>query len=188
MQLIAGRTAQQYNQRKQRNGAFWQDRYHATAIQTDEHLNRCLVYIDLNRVRAGVVKHPSHWQASGYRETQSPPIRKRIININKLMNLCGVSHIEEFRFTHRQWVESELKVDQPKREALWTESIAVGDKSFVGHAQQQLSVLAKRRTCLAIDDAYQLKEDYPEYHFNPHFGPKKERLRQENGYLWEENS
>src|SRR5919106_5307151 len=28
-QLIAGRTAQEYNQRKNRHGAFWQDRYHA---------------------------------------------------------------------------------------------------------------------------------------------------------------
>ena len=53
MQLIAGRTAPEYNQRKNRHGAFWEDRYHATAIETDEHLHRCLVYIDLNMVRAG---------------------------------------------------------------------------------------------------------------------------------------
>ena len=52
MQLIAGRTAQEYNQRKDRQGAFWEDRYHATAIDADEHLHRCLIYIDLNMVRA----------------------------------------------------------------------------------------------------------------------------------------
>ena len=52
MQLIAGRTAQEYNQRKGKPGAFWEDRYHATAIETDEHLHRCMVYIDLNMVRA----------------------------------------------------------------------------------------------------------------------------------------
>lgn len=33
MQLIAGRTAQEYNQRKNRQGAFWEERYHATAIE-----------------------------------------------------------------------------------------------------------------------------------------------------------
>lgn len=33
MQLIAGRTAQEYNQRKGRQGAFREDRYHATAIE-----------------------------------------------------------------------------------------------------------------------------------------------------------
>jgi putative transposase len=34
MQLIAGRTGQQYNQRKRRHGALWEDRYDATAVET----------------------------------------------------------------------------------------------------------------------------------------------------------
>ena len=45
MQLIAGRTAQEYNHRKHRQGAFWEDRDHATAIEADERLHRCLIYI-----------------------------------------------------------------------------------------------------------------------------------------------
>jgi putative transposase len=60
VQLAAGRTAQAYNQRKRRIGAYWEDRYPATAVQTDQHLVQCIVYLDLNRVRAGGVKHP--WQ------------------------------------------------------------------------------------------------------------------------------
>ena len=66
LQLIAGRTAQEYNIRKKRKGAFWEDRYHATAVQTDEHLAKCLVYIDLNMVRAGVALHPSEYSISWY--------------------------------------------------------------------------------------------------------------------------
>jgi REP element-mobilizing transposase RayT len=61
IQLIAGRTAREYNIRKNRTGAFWEDRYHATAVHTDDHFIKCLVYIDLNMVRAGVVRHPSQW-------------------------------------------------------------------------------------------------------------------------------
>jgi putative transposase len=53
IQLIAGRTGQEYNQRKGRKGAFWEDRYHATAVDSGIHLIQCLVYIDLNMVRAG---------------------------------------------------------------------------------------------------------------------------------------
>jgi putative transposase len=45
MQLIAGRTAQEYNHRKDRQGAFWEDRYHATAIEADERRHSCLIYI-----------------------------------------------------------------------------------------------------------------------------------------------
>lgn len=33
MQLVAGRTGQEYNQRKCRKGGFWEDRYHATAVE-----------------------------------------------------------------------------------------------------------------------------------------------------------
>ena len=42
MQLIAGRTAQEYNQRKKRKGAFWEDRSHATAVDTGDYLSRCM--------------------------------------------------------------------------------------------------------------------------------------------------
>lgn len=45
IQLIAGRTGREYNLRKNRKGAFWEDRYHATAIKTGNHLMRCLAYI-----------------------------------------------------------------------------------------------------------------------------------------------
>ena len=51
LQLVAGRTGQEYNQRKKRKGAFWEDRYHATAVDVDEHLVRCLVYIDIHPVK-----------------------------------------------------------------------------------------------------------------------------------------
>ncbi len=47
IQLIAGRTGQEYNQRKERKGAYWEDRYHATAIEQDDHLTKCMVYIDM---------------------------------------------------------------------------------------------------------------------------------------------
>lgn len=184
MQLIAGRTAQQYNQRKQGKGAYCEDRYHATAIQTDEHLIRCLVYIDLNIVRAGAVKHPSEWYGSGYREIQMSPIRKAIINIEQLVNLCNLEQVEEFRANHKRWVEDKLQDKILKREAFWSESVAVGTKSFLEHTQIELGILAKGRTCRTVEDTYQLKEDNAEYHFKP----KKVRLRHENGYFWNENS
>ena len=50
IQLVAGRTAREYNIRKKRQGAFWEDRYHATAIEDGIHLLKCLVYIDMKEV------------------------------------------------------------------------------------------------------------------------------------------
>ncbi len=51
MKLVAGRTAQEYNQRKNRKGAYWEDRYHAIAVESGEHLAQCIVYIDIYPVK-----------------------------------------------------------------------------------------------------------------------------------------
>lgn len=55
MQLIAGCTAQAYSQRKSRRGTYWEDHYHVAAVETRDYLAQCMVYIDLNKVRAGAV-------------------------------------------------------------------------------------------------------------------------------------
>ncbi len=56
IQLIAGRTGQEFNQQENRKGAFWEDRYNAAAVETDRHLIQCFVYVDKNMVRAGIKK------------------------------------------------------------------------------------------------------------------------------------
>jgi len=50
LQLIANHTAQEHNRRKDRKGAYWEGRYHATAVEHGDYLIRCLVYIDMNTV------------------------------------------------------------------------------------------------------------------------------------------
>ena len=90
MQLIAGRTAQSFNQRKGRRGAFWEDRYHATAVDTEGYLARCVVYVDLNMVRAGVVRHPRDWGEAGYHEIQHARGKYRIIDRAALGRVLGV--------------------------------------------------------------------------------------------------
>jgi hypothetical protein len=102
LQLIAGRTAQEYNIRKKRKGAYWEDRYHATAVQTDEHLAKCLVYIDFNMVRAGVVQHPSEYGISGYNQIQTPPKRYSIVNQKTIQNLFGIRDEDYFRQMHQE--------------------------------------------------------------------------------------
>lgn len=87
--MVAGRTGQEYNLRKKRKGAFWEGRYHATAIESEQHLLRCLVYIDLNMVRNGVVSHPSEWPFGGYNEIQNPRKKCAIIAYKKLTELAG---------------------------------------------------------------------------------------------------
>jgi hypothetical protein len=48
-----------------RKGYFWSDRYKSLIVQHGEPLIHCLAYIDLNPVRAGIVKRPELYRWSG---------------------------------------------------------------------------------------------------------------------------
>jgi len=168
MQLVAGRTAQEYNRRKKRKGAFWEDRYQATAVQTDHHLLRCLSYIDLNMVRAGVVSHPSKWEISGYHEIQSPRQRKGIVDHKTLCKLVGVSTIERLRHAHNEWIDAASL--QSNRDPVWTTSVAVGDEHFLADLKTQLGLKTRHRKLRCTDHVKCLKEAAVTY--NLLLGPK----------------
>ena len=140
MQLIAGRTAQSFNRRMGRRGAFWDDRYHAVAVEDFDYLRQCLLYIDLNMVRAGVVDHPSAWRHSGYIEIQSSKSRYRIIDLERLAQLLQVSSVDQLRTDHNQWVEAGLINGRSKRDPAWTESVAVGSEEFINTIKGRLGV------------------------------------------------
>jgi len=57
----------------------------------------CLVYIDLNMVRAGVVRHPSEWPFCGYNEIQEPKRKNILINYNRLTEFLGLDSYDEPR-------------------------------------------------------------------------------------------
>jgi REP element-mobilizing transposase RayT len=163
MQLMAGRTGQEYNRRKGRKGAFWEDRYHATAIESGDHLWRCLVYVDLNMVRAGVVAHPSEWQWSGYHEIQKPKTRYRLVDHNALRHVLNVATTEELSETHRCWVDSQLKNKRTRQEH-FSNSLAVGSETFVKKAKAEMGGRALGRRAIEVNDSeFQLKESIAEY-------------------------
>lgn len=179
LQLVAGKTAQEFNRRKNRKGAYWDDRYHATAVEPGEHFFSCLTYIDLNMVRNGVVHHPSAWVHGGYNEIQNPPRRYTLIDREQLIVCCGLGSDEQLRKEHRNWVEEAIfKGNGNAREPEWTESIAVGSKSFVDGIREQLQPRVKGRNVKEIGRHYELKEQETAY--NTHFGPENVRLSPEN--------
>jgi putative transposase len=156
MQLIASRVAQEYNQRKNRKGAFWEDRYHATAVQTDHHLIRCMSYIDLNMVRAGVVRHPREWETSGFCEIQVPPERKGVIDFRTLCNLTGVATEDQLQRIHRRWAADAQMRNQ--RNPVWTETAGVGDENFLVQLKQQLGATGLYKKVTARDGLNYLME------------------------------
>ncbi|MBI1909459.1 MAG: transposase [Deltaproteobacteria bacterium] len=67
MHLINWNYAKDYNQRKNRKGHFWLDRYTSIPVQTDLYALSLMRYMDRNPIRAGIIKKPDNWQWGGYR-------------------------------------------------------------------------------------------------------------------------
>jgi REP element-mobilizing transposase RayT len=186
IQLIAGRTGQEYNQRKNRKGAFWEDRYHAMAVETNGHLIQCLVYVEMNMVRAGVVGHPSEWAFSGYNEIQVPHERYALIDYEGLRKLLNFRGMDEFADAYREWIKEAVSNGKHFRDGKWTESVAVGSAPFVTATKDKLGVKGKGREVIGADGSYELRESPAPY--RGILGYENEGLRLENTYFWDDNS
>ena len=182
IQLVAGRTAQDYNRRKRRKGAFWEDRYQATAVQADSHFVHCMLYIDLNMVRARVVGHPSDWAFCGYNEIQSPPQRYSIIDRKRLMEVVGIDVEDELSRTYKGWVDESLVSGEPARQSKWTESVAVGSKQFIVRVREKLGLRAAGRDIIKSAVSHELREPGISYSYD--FWAKNGTLSSENTYFW----
>ncbi len=137
MQLLSGNTGQAYNIRKNRKGAFWEDRFYTTAIENGVHLLRCMAYIELNMVRAGAVKHPKDWEFCGYNEILDPPRRYQLIDRNALLSCCGITDPDEFRTYYEDLVAYTLHHGSLRRESLWTNNLAVGSRQYIEQNQDK---------------------------------------------------
>ncbi len=186
MQLVAGRTGQEYNQRKNRKGAYWEDRYHATAVESGDHLARCMAYIDTNMVRAGVVSHPSMWGFSGYNEIQKPRRKNILIDYERLRGLFGAETHDQLKSIHKRWTEEYLRNGTKERQGEWTDSIAVGSKEFTENTKSLLGFKAKGRDVVRGDGIYDLREEITPY--MAIFEDEKGHIDPQNTYLWQINT
>jgi REP element-mobilizing transposase RayT len=62
MRNINGVFAQWYNRRYRRRGPLWADRFHSVLLADRESTVECLIYVELNPVRAGLVNKPEAWR------------------------------------------------------------------------------------------------------------------------------
>lgn len=66
MQSLGRRYAQYVNRVYRRSGSVWEGRFKASLIQAEEYLLTCYRYIELNPVRADMVRDPGEYRWSSY--------------------------------------------------------------------------------------------------------------------------
>ena len=67
MQSVGRRYVRYVNTTYQRTGTLWEGRFRSAIVDSDQYLLTCSRYIELNPVRAGMMKPPQHYPWSSYR-------------------------------------------------------------------------------------------------------------------------
>lgn len=128
--FIKARTTSEFNRRQHRRGGFWEHAYQTTVIQTNNHLARCMTYIDMHMVRAGAVQHPGMWRSSGYFEAIHPVRRGGCLDRPSLLAYLKFAQFSDMQLVRDQWIDNKLATAVFDREAYWSNSVAVGDLAF----------------------------------------------------------
>ena len=67
LQSLGRRYVQYFNYTYGRTGTLWEGRYRATVVDAEPYLLICSRYMELNPVRAGLVKSPAYYRYASYR-------------------------------------------------------------------------------------------------------------------------
>jgi len=90
MQSLGRRYVQYVNRAHHRSGTLWEGRFRASLVEAESHLLTCYRYIELNPVRAAVVKHPGDYFWSSYRH-HALGTADRVVTEHPLFNALGAA-------------------------------------------------------------------------------------------------
>ena len=97
--------------------------------------------------------------------------KKILINYQRLKELLEFDSYEHMKPAHKHWVESCLSDGDDFRYSKWTESVAVGNETFIQNVKVLMGGVALGRKVLETGESFQLKEGQNPY--IAHFGRKR---------------
>jgi putative transposase len=163
MQQVAGEFASDYNRRKNRTNAVWGDCFHATLIEGGRYFFECLLYVELNMVRCGVVPHPREWAWGGYHEIMGNRRRYRLLDLNRLQWRLGCDSLEAARQQIESGLQERIIRGELKRTECWSHALAVGSRQFLENYQARIFSRAKTQIVEEPGGLCVLRETPPPY-------------------------
>lgn len=136
MQAVGRRYVRYFNDANHRTGTLWEGRYKSALVQTERYLMACMVYIDLNPVRAGMVRQAQDfvWSSHGhYAGVRNDPL----ITAHPLFWELGNTPFER-EGRYRELVQAGVSEQQSGalRQAM-TSGWVLGDDEFVQALQSR---------------------------------------------------
>lgn len=136
MQAVGRRYVRYFNDLHHRTGTLWEGRYKSTLIQTERYLLACMVYMDLNPVRAGMVSDPGSHPWSSHRHHTGQAQDRRITPHPMYWALGNTPFAREAAYT--EMVQAGLSMEQVHRITDATlHGWAIGDEAFSTELQKR---------------------------------------------------
>ena len=137
MQYIGRKYVPYINYTYGTNGSLWEGRYKASLIHDEEYLLTCMRYIELNPVRANMVKNPSQYRWSSYRANAQGKENK-IITPHPIYLALGkskASRLEAYRTLFKAHIDDN---DLKDIRAAWQTGTPLGNDYFREKVERKL--------------------------------------------------
>ena len=160
MRNIQAAYARWYNRTYERRGRFWADRFKSAVLGDERAVLDCLLYVELNAVRAGLVERPEEWRGSSaylreigkdrwltpLKDLVNQPNRKRaLVEFRELLYYRGAVPTKEGQAAISQKVLDEeiargfaSRGVYLKRLGYFVDGLAIGTEQFI---RDQLTVM-----------------------------------------------
>ena len=140
LQSLGRKYVQYFNHAYRRTGTLWEGRYKATVVEAERYLLTCMRYIELNPVRAGIVKHPGDYRWSSYL-AHAQGASDQLLTEHALYRRLGRTD-DERRAAYQQLFQAQVtKADVEVIRAATNKAWALGNDRF----RQKVEALAGRR-------------------------------------------
>jgi len=141
MQDLGRKYVRYINHTYKRSGTLWEGRFKASLVDSDAYLLTCMRYIELNPVRANMVKHPSEYRWSSYACNATGQTDK-LIHPHPLYTALD-KNTEQRQFAYRELFRLHLEPDEVHtiRDAL-NQQLVLGRDDF----KDKIEAMTQRQT------------------------------------------
>jgi putative transposase len=144
MKHVGQRYAQHCNRTWGRTGPLWEGRFRSSVVDSTGYLLRCQRYIELNPVRAGMVRHPAEYRWSSFR-TNALGVPSSVVSPHLVYRSLGRSE-EEQRLAYRAIFD--VPENAQELEAIRAAArggFALGSAEFIAQLERTTGKKAGRR-------------------------------------------
>lgn len=144
MSMVGSAYVRDFNHRNGRVGTLWDGRYRSSLIQTEQYLFTCQRYIELNPVRAAMVRNPADYRWSSYRH-HAFGVRNELVTSSAAYLALGESDPVRQRI-YREQCGSPLDDQLLSRlRAAFERSVPVGDERFIEEIERNTGQCCRLR-------------------------------------------